>query len=173
MKRAASPRIGLARLGGLALAVALLAVGWTASAKEQKPAKHSASAIQIKMVTSDEVKLPPAFQMALYENVIQEVRKTGKFQHVYRDGERAAADAPDLVTMHSTVRGFKEGSARMRQVTTVAGATSIKVLVQITTRDGQMLLARDVEGKVHFLGENMRATYNFAKNVAKVVRKSF
>lgn len=173
MKRAPSPRIVLARLGGLALLGAFLLAGWAASAEAPKPAKLSASSIQIKRVESDEVKLPPAFQMALYENLIQEIQKTGKFQHVYRDGDRAAADAPDLVTMHSTVRGFKEGSARMRQVTTVAGATSIKVLVQITARDGRVLLARDVEGKVHFFGENMRATFNFAKNVAKVVRGNF
>lgn len=168
MKRATSPGVVLALVG---IVLATVCVG--ALAAEKKPAKFSASAIQILQVQSDEVRLPPAFQMALYENLIQEIQKTGKFQHVYRDGDSGARDVPDLVTMHSTVMGFKQGSARARQVTTVAGATSIKVLVQIATRDGRMLVARDVEGKVHFFGENMRATFNFAKNVAKVVNQSF
>jgi len=151
------------------LGLSLFAVGLPVKAK--KPAKFAASAIQILRVESDEVKLPPEFQLALYENLIEEVRKTGKFERVYRDGERGAEAVPDLLTLRSIVRGFKEGSARARQVTTVAGATSIKVRVQIAARDGRMLVDRDAEGKVRFFGENLRATYNFAKAVAKILRE--
>lgn len=151
--------------------VCLVAAAAAEPPEQAKPAKISASAIQILKVESDEVKLPAAFQMALYENLIEEVQKSGKFQRVYRDGERGAADVPDLVTLRSTVRGFKQGSARARQVTTVAGATSIQVHVQVATRDGQLLVDRDVEGKVRFFGENLRVTYNFAKSVAKILRE--
>ncbi len=55
----------------------------------------------------------------------------------------------------------------------VAGATSIKVHAQFVTRNGQTLLERDIEGKVRFFGENLRATYNLSKAVAKVVRENF
>lgn len=158
----------------LVLSIGLLYAGEMAAQEQQQhQARIRASTIQILKAESEEVKLPPEFQMALYENLIDEVHRTGKFQHVYRDGERAAAEAPDLVLLRSTLRGFKEGSQRAREVTTVAGATSIKVHVQFVTRSGQTLLERDVEGKVHFFGENLRATYNFATAVAKLVRENF
>ena len=138
----------------------------------QTPTKPGPTAIQIRMVEAEEIKLPPDFQMALYENLVQEVTRTGKFQQVYRDGDKRAADVPDLVTLRSIVRGFQEGSARARQVTTVAGATHIKMHVELASRDGKVLLNRDVEGKVRFFGENLRATYDFAKKVAKLLQQN-
>jgi len=153
------------------LLVFLLAGAWTAPA--QQPEKPKAQAIQVLEVQSEEVRLPPAFQASLYENLIEQIQKTGKFKQVYRDGEKTAADEPDLLTLRSTVKGFREGSQRLRQATTVVGATSIKVHVQIADRSGKSLLERDVSGKVVFFGENLRATYNFAKSVAKIVRGSF
>ncbi len=178
MRRVSRCGAALAVLGALLLAGSLGSPARAqapvpAKAPAAKPAKLSASAIQILAVESDEVKLPAEFRMALYENLIEEIRKTGKFGRVYRDGERGAGDVADLVTLRSTVRGFKEGSARARQVTTVAGATSIKVHVQLAARDGRALLERDVQGNVHFFGENLRATYNFAKGAAKLIRENF
>ena len=143
------------------------------AASGKKPAKITASAIQVAMIQSDEIKLPAAFQMALYENLIRQLEKDGKFKHVFRDGDRNASRVPDVVVLHSLVRGFKPGSERWRQVTTVAGATSITVHCQFTNADGQPLLARDVNGKVRFFGGNLRATYDFAKKAARVSRENF
>jgi hypothetical protein len=153
----------------------------TPSSKEQNAlqfpehlsGKLSASAIQVEMIQSDEIKLPAEFQIALYENLVHQIEKQGKFQHVYREGDRAAASTPDLVILHSTIRGFKSGSERTRQVTTVAGATSITVHCQFTSPDANPLLARDVNGKVRFLGGNLRATYDFAKKAARVAHENF
>lgn len=158
--------------GRLLVLLALLAAG-AAPAFAQKAAKFGAAAIQILKVESDEVSLPPEFQMALYENLVAEVGKTGRFPQVFRDGDRRAADVKDLVVLRSTVRGFKEGSARARQLTTVAGATRIRVRVQIARRDGSTIADRDVEGKVRFFGENLRATRDFAKGVAKIILQNF
>lgn len=135
--------------------------------------KINASAIQVEMIQSDEIKLPAEFQIALYENLVHQIEKQRTFQHVYRDGDRTAATAPDLVVLHSTVRGFKAGSERARQVTTVAGATSITVHCQFTSPDATPLLARDVNGKVRFFGGNVRATYDFAKKAAHVAHENF
>jgi hypothetical protein len=140
---------------------------------QQLSGKINASAIQVEMIGSDEIKLPAEFQTALYENLVHQIEKQGKFQHVYRDGDRTAATAPDLVVLHSTVRGFKAGSERARQVTTVAGATSITVHCQFTSLDAKPLLARDVNGKVRFFGGNLRATYDFAKKAAHVAHENF
>jgi hypothetical protein len=140
---------------------------------EHLSGKINASAIQVKMIESDEIKLPAEFQIALYENLVQQIEKQRTFQHVYRDGDRTAASAPDLVVLHSMVRGFKAGSERARQVTTVAGATSITVHCQFSSLDAKPLLARDVNGKVRFFGGNLKATYDFAKKAAHAAHENF
>ena len=127
-----------------------------------------ASAVQVLMIQSDEIKLPADFQLSLYENLIQQLQKQGGFQHVYRDGDRNAASATDLVVLRSTVRGFKKGSEMARNVTTVAGKTSIDVHCQFTDKDGKTVLERDLNGKVRFFGGNLRATLDFAKKAAKL-----
>jgi len=132
--------------------------------------KISASAIQIERVESDEGALPEEFRVAIYENLVDKVRKTGKFRHVYRSGDRAALDTPDLLILHTRVVAFKQGSQRKREVTTVAGATSIKTSVQLVTGEGRTVVNREVEGKVRFFGENLNATSDFAKKVAGTIR---
>lgn len=176
MRYASGRHLLLSSLMALLLAAGLPAPAHSrdqTAAKPQTSGPFRVSAIQIQQVQSDEVKLPAEFQMALYENVLEQVNKTNRFQHVYRDGDLKAADAPDLVILHSNVIGFKQGSARARQVTTVAGATSITVHVDITDKSGKSLFASDVNGRVRFFGENLRATRDFAKKVASVVRQNF
>jgi hypothetical protein len=156
--------------------VLLFATGNGSAQQTTQPApkpKIKASSIQILMVESNEIKLPLPFQLALYENMIEQVEKTKKFQHVYRDGDHAAADAPDLVVLHSNVYGFKQGSEEKRQVTTVAGATQIKVHCEFYDKSGKSFGDQDVTGNVRFLGGNLRATYDFGKKVAEIVEASF
>ena len=147
-------------------------VAYPLLAQKARPAKIKAAAIQVVMVQSEEIKLPAEFQVALYENLIRQLEKKG-FTHVYRDDDRNAANVADLVVLHSMVRGFKAGSERARQVTTFAGATSITVHCSFTTRDGQVLLERDVNGQVRFFGGNLRATHDFAKKASQVAQQNF
>jgi hypothetical protein len=142
-------------------------------AQNNQPAKIKASAIQVEMIQSDEIKLPAEFQVALYENLVRQIEKKSGFQHVYRDGDTSATSAPNLVILHSTVSGFKAGSERARQVTTVAGATSITIHCRFTDASGKSLLERDVNGKVRFFGNNLKATYDFAKKAARITQESF
>jgi hypothetical protein len=144
-----------------------------AVSQEHKPGKMKASAVQVKMIESDEIRLPAEFRIALYENLVKQLEKAGKFQRIYRDGDNNASRAAELVVLHSSVRGFKAGSERARQVTTVAGATSIVVHCQFTDADGQSLLERDVNGKVRFFGGNLKATYDFAKKAAHITDENF
>ncbi len=158
------------------LAVLLLgshAVPARLHAQAAPPPAKKASAIQVLMITSDEVKLPAEFQISLYENLIQQLEKQGGFQHVYRDGDHNADAASDLVVLHSTVRGFKKGSEMARNVTTVSGKTSIDIHCQFTNKDGKTVLERDLNGKVQFFGGNLRATLDFAKKAAKLAHDNF
>ncbi len=140
----------------------------------QQTQKLAASAIQVeRIVPPEDLLLPEDTRISMYENVILQLIKTKKFQHVYRSGDHAAADAPDLVVLQLIPEAFKPGSQKEREVITVAGATSIKVKVQFTSRDDKVLLERDVVGKVRFYGENLRATYDLAKKVSALVNESF
>src|SRR5580658_6555170 len=96
-------------VAGLCLS-AVIFVAAPLFAQTKPPVKLKAAAIQVEMIQSDEIKLPAEFQISLYEDLIRQLEKQGGFQHVYRDGDRNAASAADLVVLHSTVRGFKKGS---------------------------------------------------------------
>jgi hypothetical protein len=159
--------------GGLRLAQAHPAGQSASGDKSARAKKLTASAIQIEPVENSEVQMPPEFRVAVYEHLIAEVTKAGKFQHVYRSGDRAAGDVPDLVTLHMKVKSFKQGSERTRAVTTVAGATSLNLGVQITGHDGAGLVDREVTGQVRFIGGNLRATYDFSKKVAEILKENF
>ena len=117
--------------------------------------------------------IPEDTRISLYENVILQLIKTNKFQHVYRSGDRNAANEPDLVILRLIPQAFKGGSQKQREVTTISGATSIKVKAQFSSRDGKILLEKDLEGKVRFYGENLRATYDLAKKVGTIVNNTF
>jgi hypothetical protein len=141
-------------------------------AQQQPQSKNKASAIEVEMIQSDEISLPAEFQVALYENLIQQLEKNNSW-HVYRDGGQNSNKIAGLVVLHSTVRGFKQGSERKRQVTTVAGATSITVHCQFTDSEGKVLLERDIKGRVRFFGGNLKATNDFAKKAAALARENF
>ena len=128
----------------LAAAIALTAP--ILQAQEKPPVKMKASAIQVTMIESNEIKLPAEFQVSLYEDLIQQLQKKGGF-HVYREGDRNSENAADLVTLHSTVRGFKEGSEELRQVTTVAGATSIKRPLRVYRQGREDLAGAGYKGQ--------------------------
>jgi hypothetical protein len=154
------------------MAVLLCGIGAAAQDKP-KPVKIKASAIQVEMIHSDEIKLPAEFQVSMYEDLIRQLQKKGGFAHVYREGDHTAASASDLVILRSNVTGFKEGSQRKREVTTVAGETQIKIHCVFSDKDGKVLLEADVTGKVRFFGGNLRATYDFAKATTKIAHENF
>jgi hypothetical protein len=162
----------LAQTGTILIWMVALATAPSVYAGSNKPAKQKASAIQVLMVQSDEIPLPAEFQVALYENLIRQLAKQG-FSHVYRDGDQGAVNVNEVIVIHSSVRSFKAGSERARQVTTVAGTTSITIHCRFTRPDGTLLLERDVNGKVRFFGGNLRATYDFAKKAANITSENF
>jgi len=165
------------------LLIACLLVALSAFAQEkEKPASATAAEtsnepkitsehIQVMRPASEEIALPLEFRMAIYEKVMENLYKTGRFQHVYRDGEQPGSDVNDLVKLEITVWGFKEGSARMRQVTTVTGQTHIRVRIRAVDAQGNERLSRNVGGDVMFFGENLRATDNLAKAIAATIKK--
>ena len=135
--------------------------------------KLSATAIQIEQVDVGDIQIPMEFRLAIYENLLDRIRKSGKFQQVYRSGDRQAEGVKDLVTLRTKLQKFQEGSRTKREVTTVAGATKIDVNATVAGRDGQVLLDKNIEGKVRFFGENLGDTNDVAKRVTKILVNNF
>ena len=135
--------------------------------------KPPASAIEVKMIQPGDISLPAEFEVALYENLVQEMQRNSGFSQVYRDGDRNAVGAPDLVVLHTAVTAFKKGSELKRDVTTVGGATSITIHCQFTDKEGKVLLERDITGRVRLIGDNLKATDDFAKKAATVAQETF
>jgi len=147
----------------------------TAAANPSPGGKNASTApwsVQVEKVDAGEVNLEPAFQLAIYESLLDELSKTKQFKQVLRDGDRSAVDVSDLLILKTTVQKYTPGSETRRAVTTVSGATKLTVRSQLCTRDGRVVLEHTVSGNVRFLGSNLRATHNLARNVAKTIRQS-
>jgi hypothetical protein len=123
-------------------------------------------------VNAGEVTIEPSFRIAIYENLLRELTKTKTFEPVFRSGDRNASSVPSLLVLKTTVEKYTPGSETRRAVTTVSGATKLRVHSQLCTRDGQVVWERVVNGNVRFIGGNLRATSNLAGNVAKEIKRS-
>jgi hypothetical protein len=135
--------------------------------------RMKATALKVEMVRSDDTNVPAEFQVALYENVIQQLQNKLSQVRVYRDGDRNAADIPDLVVLHSSVRTFTRGSEEKRQVTRATSETVITVHCQFTDTQGRVLVERDIQGKVRSSGANLKATNELAKKAATLAHDEF
>jgi hypothetical protein len=138
---------------------------------EANGSKLSASAVQIEPLDAGDVSIPTEFRAAIYEYLVMRVRQSGTFKQVFRSGDLAASGVNDLVTLHTTVKKFKEGSQMRREITTVLGATNVGVEAWVTDRDGRVLRADLVQGKVRFFGENLGVTNDLAKRIAKRLKQ--
>jgi hypothetical protein len=145
--------------------------GQTADVKPSDvPAKEWS--VQVERIDPGQMDLAPSFQVAIYENLLQELNKTKRFKQVLREGDSKAGELPNLLILKTTVVKYTRGSETQRAVTTVSGATKLTVRSQLVTREGRIVLERTVNGNVRFLGSNLRATHNLARNIAKVITQS-
>jgi hypothetical protein len=136
--------------------------------------KLHASAIQIELVHVGDVSIPAEFQYAIYERLVDQVQQAHIFEKVFRSGDPAASRVPDLVTLHTSVEAFQEGSQMQRELApVVVGSTKVDVSTQVTGKDGKTLLDQKVAGKVRIFGENLGATNDLAKRITKLLVASF
>jgi hypothetical protein len=164
---------------GIALVAIILALpgrlpGQTAAPKSSGGNGASATrwSVQVDQVDPGNLGLAYSFQIAIYENLVAELKKTKQFQQVLRDGDLKASEVPNLLVLKTTVEKYTPGSETQRAVTTVSGATKLTVRSQLLTREGKVVLERSVNGDVRFFGSNLRATHNLAHNIAKTITQS-
>jgi hypothetical protein len=144
----------------------------TASSAQATPKSPPASAILVEPVNSGDVAIPAEFRLAIYENLVQKLETSGIYARVFRYGDRRADGIADLVTISAEVEKFKEGNQPERELITVMGSTEVKLHVKLFTRDGGVLLDKEVEGKVRFFGENLGVIHDVAKRITDLLRKT-
>jgi hypothetical protein len=160
---------------GALVALVLLLFVSTALAESSTVGKSGGAqpwSVQVDRVDPGDVGLEPSFGAAIYENLLEELAKTGRFKQLFRSGDRKAHDVPGLLILKTTVQKYTPGSETRRAVTTVNGATKLNVRIQLVTRDGHAVLEKVVDGNVRFFGDNLRATHNLAHNVAVTLKRS-
>jgi hypothetical protein len=128
--------------------------------------------VEVKQVDAADLNIEPEFKVAIYENLLEELVKSKQFSAVLRSGDRRAKDVASLLILKITVESYTPGSETKRAVTTVTGATKLKVRTQLCTREGQVVFERVVDGNVRFFGGNLRATHNLACNVANALKQA-
>lgn len=128
--------------------------------------------VQVSKVDPGDVDMAASFQIAIYENLVDELSKSKRFEQVLRDGDYRAAGVPNLLTLKTKVEKYTQGSETERAVTTVGGATKLTVRTQLCTADDAVILERTMNGNVRFMGSNLRATHNLAHNVAKLIQSA-
>jgi hypothetical protein len=172
--RRSSSIINVAAIVAIMLAFSARVPAQTAVAKS--PAVSSGSgtqwSVQVGRVSRGEVELAYSVQVAIYEDLLEELNKTKRWKHVYREGDRNASDVPNLLVLQTTIEKYTPGSETRRAVTTVSGATKLSVLSQIVTREGKIVFQRRVNGDVRLFGSNLRATHNLARNIVNAIKQS-
>jgi len=128
--------------------------------------------VQVERIDPGHLDLAHSFQVAIYENLLEELNKTKRFKYVLREGDSKASEISDLLILKTTVVKYTPGSETQRAVTTVSGATKLTVRNQLVTREGRIVLESTVNGSVRFFGSNLRATHNLARNIAKAIKQS-
>jgi len=127
--------------------------------------------VEVNQIDAGGSNIAPEFKVAIYENLVTELTKANQFSKVLRSGDSSANGVSNLLILKTTIESYTPGSETKRAVTTVTGATKLKVRSQLCARDGQVVLERAVDGNVRFFGGNLRATHNLARSVAKALKE--
>jgi hypothetical protein len=143
-----------------------------ASSATREPKSTPASAILVEPINSGDVSIPAEFRLAIYETLVEKLEASGIYARVFRSGDRRANGIADIVTLNTEVEKFKAGNQPEREIITVMGSTEVKLDVKLSTRDGAILLEKEVEGKVRFFGENLGVIHDVAKRITDLLRKT-
>jgi hypothetical protein len=142
------------------------------SAESVRPKSPPASAILVEPVDSGDINIPAEFRLAIYEDIVEKLQSSGIYARVFRSGDRRADGIAGLVILNTEVEKFKAGNQPEREIVTVLGATKVKLGVKLSTRDGAILVDKEVEGKVRFFGENLGVIRDAAKRITELLRKT-
>jgi len=124
--------------------------------------------LEVALLTESVDRVPAAFPVGIYEELIAKLGKSGMFSNVWRQGDKRI-DANALV-LNIDIQGLKKGNERTRSLVPFWGSTTIKTNVELTDRAQNVLLKKQVSAAVRFHGENMEAGHGLCKKVEKQLK---
>src|SRR6201987_3740858 len=103
---------GLIALVTITLALPGQLPGQTGAAKSSGGNGTSATrwSVQVDQVDPGNLDLAYSFQIAIYENLVEELKKTKQFPQVFRDGDLKTTEFPNFVMFKTTVARYLPGS---------------------------------------------------------------
>ena len=125
--------------------------------------------LEVVLVTESADDVPAAFPVAIYEELIARLAKSGEFTRIWRQGDTRID--PSVQVLHIDIQGFKKGSERRRSLVPFWGSTTIKSNVQLRDHAQNVLLEKQINAAVRFHGENMGAGHGLCKKVEKALNK--
>jgi hypothetical protein len=116
--------------------------------------------VQVERIDPGDLDVAHSFQIAIYENLAEELKKTKRFKYVLREGDSNAGSTSDLLILKTTVVKYTAGSETQRAVTTVSGATKLTVQSQQYQVLGALhdVLKHDIEGAGQQARQSLKAT---------------
>src|SRR5260370_6390269 len=95
----------LIALVAIILALPGMLPGQTAATKSSGGDGTSATrwSVQVDQVDPGNLELAYSFQIAIYENLVEELKKTKQFSQVFRDGDLKATEVPNLLVLKTPV----------------------------------------------------------------------
>lgn len=144
------------------------------AASKAVPDKYRILAKQLEVAPVDAgVTVPAEFRVAVYEQLVESMRACGLFANVWRAGDHEADGNPDRLVLTATIVSLQKGSARVRVLSPLGGATVVKARVRLLDRAESPILDREVTGAVRLQGESLNAADNLAKKVAELLQPKF
>jgi hypothetical protein len=135
-------------------------------APETDSAVHKSRSIEVQLPTKSIEGVPDGFPVAVYEELLAELVKSGQFEHVWRQGDIRSRESHPYI-LRISVDGFKLGNPRKRAIMPLMGASQIKAKVQCLNSAETTLLDTNLTGTVRMKPENMDVTHDLCKKIKK------
>src|SRR5437588_1519015 len=90
--------------------------GQTAAMKSSGESSGSSIqwSVQVERIDPGDLGLAHSFQIAIYENLLEELKKTKRFKYVLREGDRKASEILDSLILKTMVVKYTPGSETQR-----------------------------------------------------------
>jgi hypothetical protein len=120
------------------------------------------------------IDLPAEYRVLLYEQMVEELKKSSGNAAIIRVGDTAAPCAATRLQL--SVTAFKKGNEAVRASTgpvgLFVGATSVKFQVDLVDHNGKELFSKSLKESKHGDADSLNVTHDLAKSVAKRLEKA-
>jgi hypothetical protein len=128
----------------------------------------------IAAIDENGLKLPAEYRVLLYEQLVEELRKSYSGGTVLRMGDQAAACPAK--TLHVSVCAFKKGNERLRSSTgpvgLFVGGTSVAFSIRLTDNAGTVVFEKSLKSSKHGDSDSLGVARGVGQSISKRLVKA-